>query len=166
MQKGSQFCTTDIIHPLKYEDRNKPSRIFIITVIVSATLYYINNVSIAYYFKDNTLSPCTLLWSHFSDSYNNQTSKQENNSFVVFISSIVAWFIVLFPALDVSSAYPLNAITLANTIESAIFNKQYLIENQTWISKIIKISICVICTLLSLFIWNFQEILAYSGFYS
>ena len=36
----------------------------------------------------------------------------------------VSYFVVLFPALDVASAFPLNGITLGNNLMSAVYGDQ------------------------------------------
>lgn len=95
---------------------------------------------------------------------------------------IISWFIVLFPAIDIGSAYPLNAVTLANTIEAAIIpenithasvSDMHDIENGNVINRIcsydkrysilFRVLICTSTAILALIEWNFDLILAISG---
>merc|ERR1719229_247972 len=110
---GNQYCVTDIIQPLSMDDRkNKQHPLWAWSVGICAIVYICCGVTISLYYGGNTESPCTLAWRGFMGfSY---TDSQP------VWALIVSWFIVLFPAIDIGSAYPLNAVTLANTVEAAI----------------------------------------------
>eukprot|EP00483_Globobulimina_turgida_P013269 UN13293 len=92
---------------------------------------------------------------------------------------IVSWFIVLLPAIDIGSAFPLIATTLSNTFEAILMNvlsknnKMDINEittrtcyescyNQRYI-VIIKITLCTLVSGLALIEWNFELILAIAG---
>lgn len=66
------------------------------------------------YFGKYTDSPCTLNWGHFIGF-----SVNDKNEFWV---QVVSHFVVLFPALDVLSVFPLNIITLGNNLTVAILS--------------------------------------------
>lgn len=77
-------------------------------------------------------------------------------------AAIISWFVVLLPAIDIGSAFPLNATSLAHTVESMLYfyggieyNAMYLI--------VIKVVICVLSSGLALLIWDFGLVLALSG---
>lgn len=46
---------------------------------------------------------------------------------------LVSYFVVLFPALDVASAFPLNGITLGNNLMFAVYGDRMVqVEKDKW----------------------------------
>lgn len=86
---------------------NKKAIPKIFTGVLSTTffLYSFLGVVVALYYGSAVQQTCTLNWNHYTGS-----SSPDRPGFASFISYLV----VLFPALDVISAFPLNAITLGN----------------------------------------------------
>ena len=179
---GNQYCVTDIIEPLSKQDRgNKQHKLWAYSVGICAIVYIGCGVAISLYYGNNTESPCTLAWRGFMGF----TYSDEQPIWALIIS----WFIVLFPAIDIGSAYPLNAVTLANTIEAAIMPENIThasvseitedIENNNngnndnvinricnydkrW-SILFRVLVCTSTAILALIEWNFDLILAISG---
>ena len=82
------------------------------------------------------------------------------------IAIIIQYYIVLFPALDVSSAFPLNAITLGNNLFIS-FNKynflgsNYLVNNEAYLLYRLLASIPPF--LFAIFLNNLSQITSYTG---
>lgn len=141
---GNQYCVTDIIEPLSLYDRaNNQHKLWMYSVIICMIVYVLCGITISLFFGANTESPCTLAWRGFMGFEYTESEP--------IWALIVSWFIVLFPAIDIGSAFPLNAVTLANTFEAAIMPKR---ENQNINDRLCsfenRYSIlfrCLICTL-------------------
>eukprot|EP01084_Bolivina_argentea_P101323 181681_1 len=169
---GSQFCVMDVIQPLSYENKqNKQHFIWCSSIIICVIVYIFCGVVISLYYGNNTQSPCTLAWEGFMGF--SATDIQP------IWAIIVAWFIVLLPAIDIGSAFPLIATTLSNTFEAILLNilvknKQHQKDinditnfyescyHQRYV-VIIKITLCTLVSGLALIEWNFELILAISG---
>eukprot|EP01084_Bolivina_argentea_P037300 68981_1 len=88
-------------------------------------LFTLLGITVSLYFGNNVETPCTLSWGEFPGFKQNQLNKW----WVYFIQ----YLIVLFPAGDVISAFPLNAVTLGNNMIAAFLsvktasNKFYVI---------------------------------------
>lgn len=167
---GNQYCVTDIIEPLSMHDRHHSQhRLWAYSVGICCAVYVCCGISISLYFGGNTESPCTLAWRGFMGFEETDTQP--------IWALIVSWFIVLFPAIDIGSAYPLNVVTLANTIEEAIIPKVEVPESEqaqqppsnaifTYENRyniLFRLLICTSTAILALIEWNFDLILAISG---
>lgn len=83
--------------------------IFSTAIIVCTLSYILLGVTLAWYFHDNISSACNLNWKNY-----------EIKGFYNF-SLLVRTVVLLFPAIDVASAFPLNALSLGNALVSAYF---------------------------------------------
>ena len=168
---GSQYCVTDIIEPLSLYDRqNKQHTLWSTAVALCTVAYILCGLIVSLFFGANTESPCTLAWKGFMGFGENDTEP--------VWALIVSWFIILFPAIDIGSAFPLNAVTLANTIEAAILPQRIIDEQNDNVgngrfcsyenrySILIRCLICTLSAILALIEWNFDFILAVSGAFS
>ena len=79
---------------------------------------------------------------------------------------ILAYFIVIFPSLDVISAYPLNVVTIANNLYQVIFGRD-ADNDRGKKAYIIKLSLRLVCSILplipALFVANLVSVLQYAG---
>jgi amino acid permease len=83
--------------------------LFQTSLIITLVFYVALGVIISAYFGESTLSSSNLNWK----SYKHHS----------WFSSMVRFFILLFPAVDVASAFPLNAFTLGNNLMTAYYGK-------------------------------------------
>lgn len=99
-----------LIAPLKH----KKSTPKLFTAVLASTflLYSSLGITAGLYYGSASKSPCTLNWV----DYNGVPGTTDRPGWATFISYLV----VLFPPIDIISAYPLNAITLANNIKTAL----------------------------------------------
>jgi amino acid permease len=97
-------------------DKTKLGQIFIVSVLVCCVAYLAIGSTLASYFDGSMKNSTNLNWA----TYVGCTG--ECRTFPVrVITRIISRFVVLFPAFDVASAYPLNAITLGNNLMTSIF---------------------------------------------
>jgi len=74
---------------------------------------------------------------------------------------VLSYFIVLLPAIDMSTAYPLNLISLAHTLEKTLLDEQQ--QTQIKFKMLIRYSIIIITAILAYFVWNFTFVIILSG---
>ena len=87
------------------------SKAFCLALLISCVGYAAIGVVISTYFGSYTMVASNLNWSEYIGT-------SSSHSFRV-LASIVSFYIVLFPAFDVASVFPLCAITLGNSMYSA-----------------------------------------------
>ena len=85
------------------------------TVFVCFAFYILVGIILSSYFGSNTQMTVNLNWS----SYVGFSSQEET---VPMYALIISKFVVLFPALDVISAFPLNAVALGNNLYSYFYH--------------------------------------------
>jgi amino acid permease len=98
--------------------RNKQSLhlIFLVTLLACSLAYTLIGVILTLYFGDAIRSSSNLNWM----DYDGQRTFQEiSTNYRVLAVQILSSFIIVFPAVDVASAFPLCAITLGNNLQTA-----------------------------------------------
>jgi len=111
-------------------DKDKLNVIFRCVFIVMAVGYGLIGVFVAMYFGDNIEGSSNLNWHDYiagqgtctanCDSVDNDKVWEGRKLWV----NLIVWFVVLFPALDVASAFPLNGITLGNCLMGKYYGKR------------------------------------------
>lgn len=94
------------------EDKSLLNHVFFTALIVAMISYAGIGTVISGYFGSQTNISSNLNWATFQGVLNGDGTEKWSARFL-------AAFVVLFPAFDVASAFPLNAITLANSLMSA-----------------------------------------------
>jgi hypothetical protein len=101
-------------HPV--QDKKQLSNIFTATLSFCMVAYCLLGTVLACYFGSNLYQSANLNWNAYvhinQDGYASHTLGSE----------LVGSFVVLFPAMDVASAFPLNAITLGNSLMSSYYS--------------------------------------------
>lgn len=87
-------------------DRRQIGGVFKLVFILVGVFYIVMACSVAWFFGDNVEQSSNLNWTEF---------QLESSFFGDFLS----YYVVLFPALDVVSAFPLNSVVLGNSIMTA-----------------------------------------------
>jgi hypothetical protein len=95
-------------------DKSQTGNIFTAAICVCYVGYLLVGLMLGWYFYGSKLSASNLHWAAYVGCAN--PSAVEST-----VSSIISAFIVLFPACDVASAYPLNAITLGNSLMTYLY---------------------------------------------
>jgi hypothetical protein len=80
--------------------------VYTTTLIICFAAYTLIGVTLSTYFGSSVLSSSNLNWADFY---------HKNESSIV---SLLSNYIILFPAVDVMSAFPLSAITLGNNLHA------------------------------------------------
>ena len=96
-----------IAYPLR--DKGVVPRVFAACLLSMFALYSSLSITLSLYFGSATAAQCTLMWQHYADRF----PRSDLTSFTVYL-------IVLFPPLDVISAFPLKAITVGNNIALSV----------------------------------------------
>lgn len=89
--------------------------VFQTSLLVTLVFYIALGVIISAYFGTNTLSSSNLNWKGYIG--------HGTSSHTPWPASIARFFVLLFPAFDVASAFPLNAFTLGNNLMTAYYGK-------------------------------------------
>lgn len=97
-------------------DRKKLLPVYATTIGFCTLGYSLLGIILALYFGANLEASANLNWSDFV------SLDSDGSPYTSLTSEFIAAFVVLFPALDVASAFPLNAITLGNSLMSSAFS--------------------------------------------
>ena len=93
--------------------------VYTTALVISFAAYAAIAIGISTYFGEHTKVASNLNWrTYVGDGASGSTS---TSSTWDVVGRLVSFFVVLFPAMDVASAYPLNAITLGNNLMCAAF---------------------------------------------
>ena len=112
-----------LAQPIK--DKSKVPEVFKITLLICYVSYTFIGCIISRYFGVNTCVSANLNWKYYEGNVENGDDFNPS----IFVKATV-FFIVLFPAIDVSSAFPLNAVTLGDSLMSSFYGaKVHEIEN-------------------------------------
>jgi hypothetical protein len=98
-------------------DKTTLNHLFKTALIVSMIFYIALGVIISAYFGHETEQSSNLMWKNYIGY-----SLSPNN--VSWFASLSRFFVLLFPAVDVASAFPLNAFTLGNNLMTAYYGKE------------------------------------------
>ncbi|KAG5188382.1 hypothetical protein JKP88DRAFT_353407 [Tribonema minus] len=101
-----------VVHALAH----KPDISWVINVAMGAAfvLYASIGITVAAYFGSDVDDSCNVNWEGFGATATTGVWR--------LLSQLVGFFVVLFPALDVLSVYPLNVMVLANNLMAAVYH--------------------------------------------
>jgi hypothetical protein len=94
-----------LMEPVREKSRGR--FLFASVIITTMTVYWLVGMMGSIYFGTSVSSPVTLMWLDYP--FNGIGAPSATTSLLVLL-------VVLFPILDVVSAFPLNAVTMANSI--------------------------------------------------
>ncbi len=106
------------------EDKESLTKMFAVALFISFVAYSVMGVVVSLYFGHYVDSSSNLNWQTYHGPRNSDGS-------FPWYAPVVAFFVVLFPALDVASAYPLNAFTLGNNLMSAYYGDDMHIHEKS-----------------------------------
>ena len=107
-----QHSVPGLIRPLAYHHRQEVPGIFAAALATTASLYILTGSAAVYYFRERTSESINL---NFAGYYWGVTETSVWRPVVALLSTIV----VLFPALDTLSVFPLIANTLGNNLHAS-----------------------------------------------
>lgn len=105
-----QHSVPGIMHPLSNSDKRKVPAVFASALVSSSLFYVALGTAAVLYFGKDTESMAHLNWDHFRWGMKDHTQ-------VPWVLRALRLLIVVFPALDTFSIFPLVAITLGNNLE-------------------------------------------------
>ena len=112
-----------IAYPL--QDKKKVPQVFAACLFSMFVLYSSLAVTLTLYFGSTIASQCTLNWQTYT-GYEPGRAVQ-----VSFLTGFTRQLIVLFPPLDVMSAFPLKAITVGNNLQTRFLKREeYLVRRK------------------------------------
>ncbi len=100
-----------LVKPIRHKQH--VNRIFLLVLLTTFFLYTLVGEAVALYYGSSTSQTCSLDWA----DYRGGASADES---VPGWASFLSYMVVLFPVFDILSAFPLNAITLANNIMARV----------------------------------------------
>ena len=106
-----QHSVPGLIHPIK--DKRKVLRVLISAIVSTSALYICLGSLCAIYFGSSVKESVNLNWKSFSFGVDRITS----SAVQIWAIELLRYIVVLFPAVDVLSVFPLIAITLGNSLE-------------------------------------------------
>ena len=92
-----------LVQPIN--DKRHLGRLFWLIFATTSVIYGVLGVTAAVYLKYSVNEQCTLNWADTTSSGHSMLLR------------VYSYFVVIFPSLDVLSAYPLGAIIMANMVE-------------------------------------------------
>jgi len=144
-------------------DKRKLGGIFLATNIFTVLAYAFTGVTLGYVFGTGIEQSANLNWEGFHGG----TGVVGEDGYIGGISiwsKMVGMFIVCFPALDVVSAFPLNAITLGNNLMGAAFGRRiHEVEKNRWIVMTFRILASVPPIILAIIVRKLGTITDYAG---
>ena len=141
------------------ENKKEIAGIFITAIMVLLIAYSSMGSILSSFFGGNIPSSSNLAWLEFYGQ----------GGMYMIISRLISYFIVLFPALDVASAYPLNAITLGNSMITTFKNNNIYLPfmSRKLRKKELRILFRVLASsppfFVTIFCSNFESIVSFSG---
>merc|ERR1711871_624591 len=107
------------------------------------------------YFGMNTLDAANLVWDHYTAGYSGKLPAWVNR---------LCELVMLFPALDVISVYPMNAITLCNGIMATVYKERTpKMEADPIVRRCFRLLACVPPLTFAYFIFHIGDVLSLTG---
>jgi len=131
--------------------------IYLAVCITCFLLYSAFSICVIFFFGIDVETPASLNWA----SYPGVTKGDQHSVWV----KIIAYLVVLFPALDVTSTFPLNTITLANNISFTLFGVSANDPKIQFSFKeiIMRIILCIVPIIGGFFLPKFDTVLQFTG---
>jgi amino acid permease len=108
-------------HPVA--DKKKLGTIFQLTSVFTSIAYSLLGVVLGSAFGERIEQSSNLNWKYFHAGTGHLKEDGELEG-IAWWAKAVSWYIICFPAVDVVSAFPLNAITVANNMFGAYYGKR------------------------------------------
>lgn len=120
-----------LAHPVA--DKKKLNGIYRTTAVFSTVAYTFIGLVLGSAFGENMEQSSNLNWKHFTGG----TAVFDDDGTMISIAGwaqAISLYVLCFPALDVLSAFPLNAITLGNNMMGSYYgNRIHEVEHDRWI---------------------------------
>ena len=94
-------------------DKKHLSSIYLYAFLVCAVAFWTLGFTVSWFFGNGVEQSCNLLWTNYTGGHSSAIWPRA-----------VSYFVVLFPAANIISAYPLNAIVLGNNLLQKLHNQR------------------------------------------
>jgi len=111
--------------PVDVHNKRLLPRIYTSVLITTFTLYCALGICVGLYYGSSALTVCTLNWSTYTASSDSNTR--------TWYSEWISYMVVLFPPIDIISAFPLNAITLGQNLLTTFIRDRHRITQRRYI---------------------------------
>ncbi|VEU41171.1 unnamed protein product [Pseudo-nitzschia multistriata] len=150
-----------LAHPAA--DKRSIGHVFTATNVFTVTAYLVLGLSLGSAFGKGIEQSSNLNWSYFHAN-TGHLDDQGNVVGAAWWTRAVSMYIMLFPAIDVVSAYPLNAITLGNNLLGAVYGKRiHEVEGQRWLRTGFRCLASIPPILFGILVRNLGVITDYTG---
>lgn len=151
-QNGNAFVSV-VVRDL--QDKNSIGKVYRAGMFVTCALYTFLGLSLAIYLGDAIPQTANVLWVNYTGGYDSH----------VWWVQAVAFFVILFPALDVVSIFPLNGIAMAaNMMASVYHDKVEQAENDKFIVQVFRFCCTAPPIILAIVVGdNLDKVLVYAG---
>eukprot|EP01112_Ceratiomyxa_fruticulosa_P012439 TRINITY_DN3442_c0_g3_i3.p1 TRINITY_DN3442_c0_g3~~TRINITY_DN3442_c0_g3_i3.p1 ORF type:complete len:517 (+),score=62.66 TRINITY_DN3442_c0_g3_i3:76-1626(+) len=132
--------TPGIVQPVK--DKSKLFKIFVSSFTSTFVAYTILSIFTVTYFGPNTQQVITLNWKYYTGhSFSLSTVSPH------WFPRALTYIVVLFPVLDIASAYPLNGITLGNNLQASFITSERIYTHFRGKARLLKVLSRLIATI-------------------
>ena len=97
-----------LTHPLK--NKAAAPRVFSGVLLTTMVLYSALGMTVAFYYGGYIPQTCTIAWASYTGGHDALGESKPG------WANFIGYLVVLFPPIDIISAFPLNAITLGNNL--------------------------------------------------
>jgi len=143
------------------------SGIFRAAIVSSSLIYGLAGIVLAYVFGRDIQESVNLNWNYFHAGTGSVEILQDNTIQIVgaaWWAKAISVFVVCFPAVNVLSGFPLNAITLGDNLLGSYFGKQaHEAQNNRWIVSTFRLIASVPPIILAIFVRQLGTITDYAG---
>eukprot|EP00568_Trieres_chinensis_P006872 CAMPEP_0183299722 /NCGR_PEP_ID=MMETSP0160_2-20130417/6377_1 /TAXON_ID=2839 ORGANISM="Odontella Sinensis, Strain Grunow 1884" /NCGR_SAMPLE_ID=MMETSP0160_2 /ASSEMBLY_ACC=CAM_ASM_000250 /LENGTH=303 /DNA_ID=CAMNT_0025462021 /DNA_START=151 /DNA_END=1062 /DNA_ORIENTATION=+ len=150
-----------LAHPVA--DKKKLRPIFVSTTIFCGLAYTFIGIVLGAVFGDKIEQSANLNWN----SYRGGTGEMDeggNYVNVAWWAKAISLYVICFPALDVLSAFPLNAITLGNNLFSSYYGRKINeVENDRWKRIQFRLLAAIPPIIVAIFVRELGTITDYAG---
>eukprot|EP01029_Cantina_marsupialis_P005804 TRINITY_DN163010_c0_g1_i1.p1 TRINITY_DN163010_c0_g1~~TRINITY_DN163010_c0_g1_i1.p1 ORF type:complete len:525 (+),score=85.41 TRINITY_DN163010_c0_g1_i1:54-1628(+) len=131
------------------------SKMFRTTFVLTFLLYASCGLILSLYFGSDVENSCNLNWKHYTAGYNSGEK--------LLWVRVIEYVVVLFPAVDVLSAFPLAAISLGNNFLSTFSTPAQIRESSRCRVTMFRLMAVLPPLVLAWFIKDLGQILDYGG---
>ena len=122
-----------IVRPVR--DKRQAGHIFAMSFAISYVAYLVLALVVSAYFGQYANTSSNLNWMHYK-GFNPSDAQLSGADDIPLYAKIVTAFVVIFPSLDVASAFPLNAITLGNNLMATYYGSSALPDaERSWYKR-------------------------------
>lgn len=162
---NSEYLLKGLTYPAK--NKTKIGVVFSSTNFFTTTAYLILGLTLGSTFGNSINQSSNLNWNAFHANTGHIIDSGNGSSDIIgatLWTKAVKNYIILFPAIDVVSAYPLNAITLGNNLFGAAYgNRIHEVENNRMIRICFRLLSSIPPIILAILISELGKITDYTG---